>query len=106
MGKEKNHEYFAHLLILIGGLITIVAGALAMYYSFSPLNGMGIVSGLIVLILGLIALMTVIKVKKLCNAILIIPIGIIIIILTWFGILGFLAGLIIVIGGIFLIVDF
>ncbi len=101
MGKE-NKERGAHLLILIGGILAIVAGAMAM----ANLQLMSILWGLVVLLLGLIALASVIKVKKLCNAIIIIPIGIIVIILTWFGWLGFIAGLIIVIGGVLLIVDF
>lgn len=104
MGKKENKEYFAKLLIFIGGIMAIVAGALTM----ATLNLMAILIGLLVLLLGLAAVMSAIKPGKPipCNIVVEIPIGAVIIFLTWLGWLGFIAGLLIVIGGIFLAIDF
>ena len=103
MAGKDDKETFAKLLIAIGGILGIVAGALQM----SAFNLNAILWGLITLLLGLAALMSAVKPGQPipCNIVVELIIGIILIVLH-FGIsLGLLAGILIIIGGIFLAID-
>ncbi|MHA1148068.1 MAG: hypothetical protein ACTSR8_07455 [Promethearchaeota archaeon] len=103
MGKKQDKETFAKLLIAIGGIIGIVAGALGM----GSFNLNAILWGLVTLLLGLAALMSAVKPGQPipCNIVVELIIGIILIVLHLSLSLGLLAGILIIIGGIFLAID-
>ena len=108
MGKQDK-ETFAKLLVAIGGLLGIYVGITIMIGGASSLlggSGMSLLYGLLMLVVSLAALMSAVKPGQPIplNIVVAIVLGILMIILggLW---LGLIAGILVIIGGIFLAID-
>lgn len=101
MAQQK--ENFAKFLLLVGGVIGIIAGAMSM----TSFDLMVILYGLIVILLSLAAIISAIRPGRPIplNIVVAIPIGAVIIWLTWFDWWGLISGILCILAGIALLVD-
>lgn len=101
MAEQK--ETFAKFLLVVGGILGIIAGAMGMV----SLNLMAILYGLIVILLGLAAIFSAVRPGRPIplNIVVAIPIGAVIIWLTWFSWWGLASGILCILAGIALLID-
>jgi len=98
MAGKDDPETLAKILVAIGGILGI-------YIGISQLIGLNF-WGIVVLLLGLAAVLSAVKPGQPIplNIVIALPIGILIVILTWFS-WEIVAGILIAIGGVLLAID-